>query len=117
MILADLNKEGAKRNHIYCTARSIWPIVTLTRKSIQEVDSHFSDLKNTVNNPTQKSKVVVLWISEFTWILADQKMALKQTHTVNQRKLVRVTRRFPEALKEDRRRRDRKAGEEIETLV
>ena len=61
--------------------------------------------------------MVAPWILEITWRLAEQRTALRRTHTADQRKIRRATRRFQVELKEDRRCRVSKSGKEIETLV
>ena len=58
-----------------------------------------------------------MWISEDTWRWMNQRTALRRTHTAGQRELRTAMRRFQTELKEDRRCRARKAGEDIETLV
>ena len=110
MILAEIKGEGARRNRMYCKVRSIWTIVTPKEVPIQEGESNFSDLKKTVKKPTHKARLLALWISESTWILSDHRTELRRTHTENQQKLKRATRRFQAALKEDRRHRVRKVG-------
>ena len=49
--------------------------------------------------------------------MEDQKTGLRQTHTAYQKELRMDTRRLQTALKEDKRCRVRKVGEEIETLI
>ena len=59
VIMEELKGKGARRNHMYCKARSIWSIVTTEGEPIQEGDSHFSDLKNMVKKPTENERVAV----------------------------------------------------------
>ena len=110
MILAEIKREGVRRNRRHCKARSIWPIVAPNWGLMQEGDSNFSDLKNMVKKPTRNTLVMAPWISEANWMLVDQRMALIWTHTEGQQELRTMTRHFQTALKEDRRCRLIKAG-------
>ena len=80
VILAKLKGEGFRRNRSYCKERSIRLIVAPKGDPIQEGDAHFSNLKNYFNKPTWTARDKAPWILEATWRLADQRMALIQTH-------------------------------------
>ena len=64
-----------------------------------------------------KITTTVTWISEETWTLADQRTSLVRNITENQQERMTATRRFHAALREDRRFKVRKSGEEIKSLV
>ena len=57
------------------------------------------------------------WISDTTWKLADQRMALRSNFMENQQERRTATRRFHLALRKESRYRVRKVGEEIKELV
>ena len=60
---------------------------------------------------------MALWISDTTWNIADQRTALVRKSRTNQGELRELMQRFQAALKEYRRSRVRRVGEEIESLV
>ena len=80
--------------------------------------SHFRSLKSKVKKQSMKYRTTLaLWISDTSWKLTDQRMALGRKISANQGERRVLTRRFQAALKEYRRSRARRAGEEINALV
>ena len=78
----------------------------------------FKALKRKVKKPTRKDRTTsALWISETTWKLVDQRMELGKKRRANQGERRLLAQRFQAALKEDRRIRVRREGEEIKALV
>ena len=68
-------------------------------------------------SPTRTARENYPWISYSTWRLADQRMALRRTHTEEQQEIRTAARRFQAELQEDRIKGLSKAGVEIEVLV
>ena len=77
---------------------------------MQEEDSHFNDLKQMVNNMSHNTRTKAPWISDATYILAYQRMALGRKLTANQQERRTATRWLQEDLKEGSRCRVRKSG-------
>ena len=84
MVLGEIRGEGSRRNDRYCKERSIWPIVEANGRPVQRGDSNCSDLKKKANKPLRKTRTAAPLISDAIWMLADQRMALGQTHRANQ---------------------------------
>ena len=83
-----------------------------------EVALHFRALKMKIKKPPRKDRSTLApWISDTTWKIAYQKTALGRKSRTNQGEHMVLTRRFQAALKEDKRSRVRRVGEEIEALV
>ena len=79
---------------------------------------HFRDMKRKIKKPPRKNRSTSTpWISDATWKIADQRTALGRKRRNNQGEHRVLTRRFQAALKEDRKIRVRRAGEDIEALV
>ena len=79
---------------------------------------HFRYLKRKIKKPPRKNRSTSApWIFDTTWKIADQRTALGRKRRTNQGEHRVLTRRFQAALKEDRKIRVRRAGEDIEALV
>ena len=111
--MGELIGEGVRSHHRYCKDWAIWPIAATKGGLFQEGDSHFSDLKTMAKKPSRKTRTAMLWILDATWRIADRRMSLGRTHTANQRTHRTATRHFQASMREDRRCRVRKEGEEI----
>ena len=117
MFLGVLIGEGVKRQHGYTKGRTTWYIL-VKGGTRQEVDSQFMALKRRVKKPSRKDRTTSApWISDTTWKLSDQRTALESKCRSNQGEHRVLTQSIQAALKEDRRFRVRKEGEEIEALV
>ena len=110
MLLGELIGERAMRHRRYCKERVIWIIAEAKGVPVQEGYSHFSGLRNMVKKLPRNTITAVLWISDATWRLVDQREALGRTHTSNQQARRTATGRLQAALIADRRCRVRKAG-------
>ena len=109
--------KAVRRHRSYFKEQAIWPVLAAKGGTVQEGDSHFSDLQKMANNPSRNTRTAASLISDVTCIMVYQRTELGQKHTENQQERRTSTRRFQAALKEDRRFRVRKVGEEIESLV
>ena len=79
---------------------------------------HFRDLKRRVKKPSRKDRTTSApWILDINWKMAYKRTELGRKCRVNQGEHRVLTQRFHMSLKEDRRYRLRRAGEEIEALV
>ena len=107
------------RHRAYVKVRTTCPIREEKGRTRQiEVDLHFRYLKRKIKKPSRKDRsTLALWISDTTWNIADQRTALVRKSRTNQGELRVLTQRFQAALKEYRRSRVRRVGEEIEALV
>ena len=118
MVLDELIGEGVRRHQWYCKEQATCPIAETKGGTWQEGDSQFNDLKWMVKNPSRKERTTTApWISDTTWGLEDHRTELGRKITENQQEHRMATQMFQAALKEDRRCRARKVGEEIELLV
>ena len=66
MVLVKLIEEGVRRHCRYFKERATWPVTAEKEGTVQEWDSHFSDLKLMVKNPLQKTITMTPWISDAT---------------------------------------------------
>ena len=103
---------------MYVKGRTTWPIQEENERTRQEGASHFRDLKRRAKKLSRKDRTTLSpWILDTTWKLADKRTALGRKCRANQGERRVLTRSFQAALKEDRRCRVRRAGEETEALV
>ena len=79
---------------------------------------HFIALKRRVKKPSSKDRTTsAQWISDTTCNLSDQKLLLGMKCIANQGEHRTLTRKFQEALKEDRRFKLGGVGDQIEALL
>ena len=119
MVLGLLCGDRVTSNRAYVRGRTTWPVREEKGRTRQiEGDLHFKDLKRKIKKPSRKDRSTLSpWIPETTWKIADQRTALLSKTRTNQEEHRVLTRRFQEALKEDRRSRARRAGGGIKAVV
>ena len=78
-----------------------------------EGDTMLEELVDTLEAPGKRDRPDHEWIRGGTWALIDERASRRKQGTLTQAQGRRLSRRIRQALKQDRRERARKAGEEI----
>ena len=73
----------------------------------------FEELVEAVEKPLARERPENHWVRPGTWLLVDQRAAMRKEGILTQREARRLGRKIAAALKEDRKERARRAGEAI----
>ena len=82
-------------------------------RPMTEGDTMLEELVDTLEAPGKRDRPDHEWIRGGTWALIDERASRRKQGTLTQAQGRRLSRRIRQALKQDRRERARKAGEEI----
>ena len=82
---------------------------------LTEGDKMFEALAEKVEKPQRRERVENKWIRQATWDLVDRRTRLRREGKLNITGSRKLSRRIKALLREDRRERARRAGEEVMT--
>ena len=119
MVLGVLRGDRVMRHRAYVKGGTTWTILEEKGRTRHiEGNLQFRDLKRKIKKTSRKDRSISSpWISDTTWKVADQRTALVRKSRTDQGEHRVLTRQCQAALKEDRRNRVRREGEEIEALL
>ena len=83
------------------------------KADLKEGDRMFDALAEKVEKPRRRERVENSWIRQATWELVDRRTQLRREGKLDIEENPRLSRRIKKSLREDRRERARRAGEEV----
>ena len=117
MIVGVLSCDKLKENKRCIMSQQRYPLKAPTGDNRTELDIIFAELKERIPKVGPRELKRNAWISEGTWQLIDQRIALRRQRRGDQQMCRGLGRRIKASLKEDRRRRAAEAGEQIEACI
>ena len=117
MVLGCLHGASPREHSCYLGRRIRLPLRPPVRQMRTRVENIFSELRCAIPKLDKQEACRNSWISAEAWIIVNKRVSMRQEPGQDQRRLRRLGRAIWEAMKEDRRRREVTAGEDVEILL
>jgi hypothetical protein len=118
LVMGQLMSKPYRSHRRYLNGRRSYPLKAhKVGPDSSTADQLYHELKAAIPKPTRQERKRRDWISEATWLLVDQRSALRRSPGYNQAEHRRLNRRVNASLKQDRKRRVEAAGHAIESLL
>ena len=117
MVVGCLHGASPREPSCYLGCRTCLPLRLPGRQTITRAEKLFAELRCAVPKPDKRIAHHKSWISTETWRLVNERVSTRRDPGRYQRRLRRLGRAIRALIKEDRRRRVTKEGEEVERLM
>ena len=117
MVMGSLCGASLEAHYLYLGSRKSLPLRLSGRQMRTWADDIFFELRRAIPKPDKWVARHNSWLSAEMWRLADERDSMRRDHRRDQQRLRQLGRAIQASLKEDRLRRAKTAGEEVEILL